>query len=176
METSTKSSSINYGLYLGVILAAITVLCYAIKLELLVNFWLVLVALPILIIMFGVISVVKSRNILEGFISFKQAFSSYFITVAIGIIISTIISYLIFNFVDPEAALHLKSLAIEKTEITMKNWGAPLDEIAKQVEAMENQDSQSISAQLFSLAQSLVFFAVIGLIVALIMKRNPENA
>jgi len=175
METSTKSSAINYGLYLGIGLALITVLCYAIKIELLVNFWLIFLILPILMIVVGIISTAKSKNIQNGFITFKEAFSSYFITVAIGTIISTLVSYIIFNFVDPESAIYLKQLAIEKTQNMMEGFNAPVEEIAKQVEAIENQDTTSIGAQLKQLAQSLIFFAVIGLIVALIMKRKPEN-
>ena len=175
METTTKSSAINYGLYLGGGLALITILCYALKIELLVNLWLVLLILPVIMIIVGAISIVKSRSMQAGFISFKEAFSSYFITVAIAIIINTVIGYILFNFIDPDAAIQLKQLAIEKTESMMRGMGAPLDDIAKQVEAIENEDSTSIVAQLKSMAQSLIFFAVIGLIVALIMKRNPES-
>ncbi len=176
MKTSIKSSAINYGLYLGATLTAITVICYAVKLELLVNFWLIFLILPITIITFGMISTIKAKRLLNGFISFKNAFSSYFITIAIGLIISSIVSLIIFNFIDPEAAIQLKELAIEKTATTLANFGASPDEIAKQLDAVEKQDTQSISAQLFSLAQNLIFFAVIGLIVSLILKRNPENA
>jgi len=177
MEKNVKSSTINYGLYLGVTLIAITAILYAVKLELLVNFWLMLVILPILIIAFGVVSTAKAKGLLGGFISFKNAFATYFITVLIGIVASTIVSYIIFNFIDPEAAVQLKELSIEKAITFMERMGAPVETIAESVKEMENQDSMSIGTQLKQLAQSIVFFSVIGLIVALIMKKNdPDKA
>ena len=175
MENSIKSSAINHGLYLGGLLSLFTVIGYAINLELLVNFWLTLLILPIIIIAFGIISIAKSKSLLNEFLNFKQAFSSYFITVAIGILISTAVSIIIFNFIDPDAALALKELIVEKTINFMEGMGAPAETIAENVDKIESQDTFGIGTQLKSLAQSLVFFAVIGLIVAAIMKKkNPD--
>ena len=175
MENSIKSSAINYGLYLGAFLALFTVIGYALNLELLVNFWLTLLLLPIIIIVLGIVSTAKSKSLLNGFLSFKQAFSSYFITVAIGILISTVVSIIIFNFIDPDAANTLKELIVEKTINFMEGMGAPAESMAEAVENIESQDTFGFGTQLKSLAQSLVFFAVIGLIVAAIMKKNPET-
>jgi len=174
MEKSIKSSAINYGLYLGGVLSLFTALAYAINLELLVNFWLTLLILPILIIAFGIISTAKTKSILNGFSSFKQAFSSYFITVAIGVMISTVVSVIIFNFIDPDAALELKELIVEKTINFMEGMNAPNEAIAEGIEKIESQDTFGLGTQLKSLAQSLIFFAVIGLIVAAVMKKNPD--
>ena len=175
MENSIKSNAINYGLYLGAILALFTVIGYALNLELLVIFWFTLLLLPIIIIIFGIVSTAKSKSLLNGFLSFKQAFSSYFITVAIGILISTALSVILFNFVDPDAALELKELIVEKTINLMEGMGAPAETIAESVDKIESQDTFGLGTQLKSLAQSLVFFAIIGLIVAAIMKKNPET-
>jgi len=57
----------------------------------------------------------------------------------------------------------------------MEGMGAPAESIAEAVENIESQDTFGLGTQLKSLAQSLVFFAVIGLIVAAIMKKNPET-
>jgi hypothetical protein len=176
MEKSIKSSAINYGLYLGAVLSLFTVIGYAINLELLVNFWLTLLILPIIIIAFGVVSTAKSKSLFDGFLNFKQAFSSYFITVAIGILISTAVSVILFNFIDPDAAITLKQLIVEKTINIMEGMGAPAEAVAEGIEKIENQDTFGIGTQLKSLAQSLVFFAVIGLIVAAIMKKNNPDA
>jgi len=175
MENTIKSSAINYGLYLGAILCLFTIIGYAINLELLVNFWLTLLVLPIIIIVFGIISTAKSKSLLNGFISFKQAFSSYFITIAIGILISTALSIILFNFIDSDAALELKELIVEKTVNFMEGMGAPAEAIAEGVQKIEDQDTFGLGTQLKSLAQSLIFFAVIGLIVGAIMKKNNPD-
>ncbi|OIQ22924.1 DUF4199 domain-containing protein [Lacinutrix sp. MedPE-SW] len=176
METSTKSSAINHGLYLGGFLALVTILGYALYLDLLTKWWLGIIFL-IVIIIAGIVSAIKSKKMQGGFITFKEAFSSYFITVAIGILISMVISIVIFNFIDPEAAITLKEKTIETTVQMMRNFNAPEDAVAQTVEQMEAQKNQfSIGPQLQSNVIFLVIQAVIGLIVALIVKRNPENA
>lgn len=176
METKTKSNALNYGLYLGVLLALVTISAYALNLELLTKWWLGVIIF-IIIIVFGIISSIKSKALLNGFISFKEAFSSYFITVAIGIITSMIVSIIIFNFVDPEAAIVLKEKTIEASVEMMRNFNAPEEAIANALDQMEAQKNQfSIGPQLQSNAIFLIIQAIIGLIVALIIKRNPENA
>jgi predicted cobalt transporter CbtA len=53
--------------------------------------------------------------------------------------------------------------------------GAPQAEINKAIVTMESQDSYAIGTQLRSLAQGLLFFTVIGLLVGLIMKKKDPN-
>ena len=81
METSIKSSAINYGLYLGGFLATSTILAYAFYLDLFTKWWYG-IGLMLIIIVLGVFSAIKSKSTLNGFISFKDAFASYFIPIA----------------------------------------------------------------------------------------------
>lgn len=175
MEKSLKSISINYGLYLALLLSAFTIIAYAIYIELLVNFWLMILLLPLITIIFGVISSAKSKSILGGFISFKQAFSSYFITVAVGIIISSIVSIVLFGIIDTEAATMLQEIGMEKARSFMERLGAPQSEIDKAMAEASNQDSLSVGTQILNIAKGLVFYAIVGLIVGLIMKKNDPN-
>ncbi|MDO5977729.1 DUF4199 domain-containing protein [Flavivirga spongiicola] len=175
MEKSLKSIAINHGLYLGIALSLFTLIGYAINLGLLVNYWVMLLILPLSIIIFGIISTSKIKGKFDGFLSFKEAFSSFFITVAIGVIVSTLVSIIIFNFIDPDAAIETKEILITNTENFMRGMNAPLEAIAESVEQIENQDTFSLGAQFKSLAQSLVFFAIIGLIVAAVMKKNNPD-
>jgi hypothetical protein len=175
MQDTIKSNAINYGLYLGGLLSLYTVLGYALNLELLVNFWMTLLILPLVIIGFGIVSTAKANSLLNGFLNFKQTFSSYFITVAIGLMISTVLSIIIFNFIDPDAAIEIKEILVEKLVNMMEGFGAPPEKIAEEVEKIENQDTFALGIQLKSLAQSLVVFAIIGLLVAAVMKKtNPD--
>ena len=176
METTTKSSAINLGLYLGIGLSLYTILCYAFKIELLVNLWLILLIIPILIITFGVISAIKAKSNQNGFITFKDAFTAYFIPIAIGLIISTIIGVILFNFVDPESTIILKEKIIDTAVQMMRNLGAPEDAVAQALEELEaEEDMFSIGNQIWSLAKQLLGFSIVGLIVALIIKRNQES-
>lgn len=176
MEKSTKSSAINLGLYFGGFLALTTLLAYGFYMDLFTKWWYG-IGMMLIIIIVGIYSAVKSRSAQDGFISFKDAFATYFIPIAIGMIISTIIGIVIFNYVDPEAAITLKENIINTTVEMMRNFGAPEDSVAKTVEQLEAEENMfSIGNQVWGLAKQLIGFSVVGLIVALIIKRNPENA
>ncbi|WP_452218836.1 DUF4199 domain-containing protein [Lacinutrix undariae] len=176
MEKKLKSIALNYGVYLGVLLVLITVVAYVANLELLVNFWLNLIILPLTIITFGIVSALKAKSLLNTFISFKQAFSSYFITVAIGLIITTVVTVILFNFIDPDAAIQLKEISIQKSTELMENLGAKASDIEKAITTIEEQDTFAIVTQFRALAQSLIFFVIIGLIIAVSMKKKDPNA
>ncbi|SFZ92521.1 Protein of unknown function [Flaviramulus basaltis] len=175
MEKPLKSIAVNYGLYLGVLLALITVLAYAVNIELLTNMW-VGILIIIIIIVFGIISVAKIKQVKNGFASFKEAFTSYFITVIIGLLISTLVSFLLFNFIDTDAAEVLKEKTIEKTVEMLEGFNTPSDVIAQTVEQIESQNQYSIGNIFKGLAGYLVFFSIIGLIVAAVMKKNNPDA
>ena len=175
MEKSLKSIATNYGLYLGVLLAVITVLAYAINIELLTSMW-VGISILIAIIVFGIISVAKIKQAQNGFASFKQSFTAYFITVLIGLLISTFVSFLLFNVVDTDAAEVLKEKTIEKTVEMMEGFNAPTDKIDETIEQIESQNQYSFGNIAKGLAGYLVFFSVVGLIVAAVMKKSDPDA
>ena len=175
MEKSIKSSAINYGLYLGIALSLITITIWFVNLNLMANIWLG-IGILLAAIAFGVVSTAKSKSIMNGFLTFKEAFSSYFITIAVGVIISQVVSFILFNFIDPDAAKQIQQITIDSTVNMMEGFGAPAESIAEAVEKIENTDQFSIVSVLKSTAWSLVFQAVIGLIVAAIMKKSNPDA
>ncbi|MBO3098854.1 DUF4199 domain-containing protein [Gelidibacter pelagius] len=171
MENSIKSLALKYGVYLGLLMILIMVLMYVVDLELMTKWWLNII-LFLMILSFGILSSAKSKKILGGFMTFKQAFSSYFITVAIGVLLSTAFSIILFNIIDPEAAQFLKEKIIETSTQMMENFGAPQSEIDKAAAAMSEQEQFSVINQLKSIAWQLFAYAVIGLIVALVMRKS----
>lgn len=175
MEKSFKSVASNYGIILGVILSLITVFAYAFMLELFTKWWLGILLL-IIVIVVGTMAAVKSKKILGGFISFKDAFTSYFIAVLLGTLISTIVGIIIFNFIDPEAAQTLQEMILESTRQMMESMGAPEASIEKAIAANSETNLYSIGKQAQQYAINLLIFCVIGLIVALAVRRKDPNA
>ncbi len=169
-----RKHAINYGLVLGGFLALLTVVLYALSLESLTQWWLGIITFLIALVI-GIVSVAKAKATMGGFINFKQAFTSYFITIAIGLLISVVVSILIFNFVDPEAAEVLKERIVEMSESMMKRFGAPQEEIDKAIAKMEDENSFGIGKQLQNYVFQLIFYSIFGLLVALIMKRKDPN-
>lgn len=173
-QVSIKKIATNHGVLLGGILAVLTTLMYVIDLELMTQWWVGIITF-LLAITVGIVSIAKSKGSLNGFISFKEAFTSYFITIAVGLIISVLISIVIFNLVDPEAAEFLKERIMEVSRNMMEKFGAPESEIEKALIAMQEEDSFGVIAQLKSYVFQLAFYSVFGLLVALIFKRNDPN-
>ena len=174
MKPTPKSSAINNGLYLGAILSLVSVLVYAVNLDLFTEWWLGII-LFIVVVAYGVISAVKSRTILNGFISFKQAFTSYFITIAIGTLIATVVGILIFTFIDPEAATYLNEQILLVTKQTMERFGMPQEAMQAALDEAAKKDNFSLGMQSQAFVFRLAFYAVIGLIVALIFKKTDNK-
>jgi len=174
MEPTTKSTAINNGLYLGAILSLVSVLIYAVNLDLFTEWWLGII-LFVVVVVYGVISAVKSRTILNGFISFKQAFTSYFITVAIGTLIATVVGIAIFTYIDPEAATYLNEQILLVTKQTMERFGMPQEAMEAALEEAATKDNFSLGMQSQAFVFRLAFYAVFGLIVALIVKKTNNK-
>ena len=175
MEKTVKSIALNYGLYLGIVLILISVAIYAIDLNLMANFWLG-IGLLLLIIGMGVFATAKAKSHFDGILSFKDAFSTYFITTVVGVALSSIFSFVLYTIIDPDAAEEIKKITIEATINMMEGFNAPPETIAKAVEDAEKVDQFSIGNTLKSLAFGAVFQAVIGLIVGAIMKKSNTEA
>ena len=174
-KASFKKSASNYGLILGGILAATVALLYAINLETLTKWWLGILFF-LLALFIGVVSVAKSKSILGGFISFKEAFTSYFITIAIGLFISVLTSVLIFNIVDPGAADYLNERILDISRSMMERFGAPEAEIEKALADLEGKNNYSIGNLLQGFVIQLLIYSVFGLLIALIMKKKDPNS
>ena len=174
MEQTTKSAAINYGVYLGAITSLITIIIYGVDIDLFTAPWLGIV-LFIIVVAFGAVSALNSRKLLGGFISFKQAFSSYFITIAVGTLMSSIVIIVIFTYIDPEAAIYLNEQVLILTKETMERIGLPQEAIIAAIEEASKKDNFSLGAQTQAFVFRLVFYAVIGLIVGLIVKKTESK-
>ncbi len=171
---STKKSAATYGLILGAGLALMTTLMYVLNTELFTKWWIGILSFLIVIII-AIVSVAKAKGILGGVMSFKEAFTVYFITVAIGSLISTLVGILIFNIIDPDLAAFLQERTLEMTAEFLQKMGTPQVEIDKQMAKMADQDNFAILSQLKNYVFGLAFMSVIGLLVALIFKTKNPN-
>ncbi len=177
METqpiSIKKSAMSYGFLLGGILALMTTLMYVLNPELFTKWWVGIISL-VMVLVIGVISVAKAKSLQNGIINFKQAFTAYFITVALGYFISTLVGILIFNIIDPDLAGFIQERTMEITAEFMQKFGTPQADIDKALAKMAEQDNFSIGSQLKSYVFGLAFMSVFGLLIALIFKTKNPN-
>ena len=174
MEQTMKTAAINFGVYLGIITSVITITIYGVNLDLFINTWLGII-LFFIVLAFGVLSSINSRNLSGGFISFKQAFTYYFITIAVGTLISSIVGIAIFTYIDPEAATYLNEQVLIMTKEIMERIGLNQEAVTAAIEEASKNDNFSLGAQTQAFIIRLVFYAVIGLIVGLIVKKTEAK-
>ena len=176
MDKSLKSLALNYGLYLALILSSFTIIGYAVYLDLFTEWWFG-IGQMFLVIIFGIISAIKAKKLLGGFISFKNAFTAFFITILVGVAIPAFVGFIIFNIVDVEAANILQQKLIDNQLAMMERFGAPQASIDEAMEQIQKEESFfSLGNTIKSIAYQLVGFSIIGLIVAAATKKNDPDA
>src|SRR5690606_22568246 len=123
----------------------------------------------------GIMAVSKAKSALGGYISFKEAFTTFFLALLIGSILYILFMYILWNFIDPEGANAVVEATIETTVEWLQAAGTPEGDIKEMVEQMRASDNFGLVGQLKALAGSVIIYSIIGLIVAAAMKKNkPE--
>lgn len=174
MNEIIKKNGVSYGIITGVVSALITTAIYSIDLNLFVKWWLGIMIFLVYIII-SVILLSKTKKELKGVFSFKEAFTTYFISAVIGILISVGFNILLFNVIDPSAKDAINEIVIKYTAETMQKFGAPSASISEAVKKMQENNPYStielLKSSIFSIAGSALF----GLLLALIFKSKPTQ-
>ncbi|WP_294825164.1 DUF4199 domain-containing protein [uncultured Flavobacterium sp.] len=174
MTEAVKKNGVNFGLIVGVVSIVITSIMYAVDVKMFANYW-IGICLFIVNLVLGIVAVAKAKKAMGGYISFKDAFTTYFIAMAIGALIGSVFMFLLFNVIDPGAKEIIMERVVEMTVSMMEGFGAKSEDIRKTVEDMKATDSFGLVSQIKSYFGGLVMYIVIGLIVAASMKKNkPE--
>ena len=171
MNEIIKKNGISFGIITGVISLLITFSIYIIDLSLMTKWWLALLIMLFYIII-GCILLIKTKKELGGFMTFKEGFTTYFISAVIGIAISVVFNIILYNYIDPEAADTLKQLTMESTANIMKGFGAPASEIKKAIENLQEYEQFSVIEQIKGSAYSIIGSSIFGLILAAIFKKD----
>ena len=174
MNEIIKKNGVSFGIITGVVSALITTAIYSIDLNLFTKWWLGIIIFS-LYITIGIILLSKTKKELKGIFSFKEAFTTYFISAVIGILISVSFNILLFNIIDPSVKDTLNEITIKYTAETMQKFGAPSSAINEAIKKMQESNPYStielIKGSAFSIAGSALF----GLLLALIFKSKPSQ-
>ena len=174
MTNAIKKNGVNFGIILGVYLILVTAIMYVVDLKLFLEWWIgtlnFVISLGI-----GIVAVSKSKKALGGLITFKEAFTAFFITMAIGVTMNVLFNAVLFNVIDPGAKETLKQHLLEFTVATMQKFDTPSEILKTTIEEMQNDDNFGFVAQIKSLVWSLLFYAIAGLLVALVFKNKAKD-
>ena len=155
MNEIIKKNGISFGIILGVFSILVTTLIYVIDLKLFMNTWVGIISLVIYVIL-GVVLVSKTKKQLGNLISFKDAFTVFFIAAVIGSTLSVLFNIVLFNYVDPAAKETIRELTMDYSIATMEKFGAKPDDAM--IEKLQNTDNYAPGSQLMGLVFSFIFF------------------
>ncbi len=164
-----KKNGVTYGIIIGVVFALVTASMYAIDLKLFVAPWIGFTSFAIMLII-SILLLLKTKKDIQGFFSYKDAFTTYFIAIAIGVLISTLFNVVLFNFIDPEAKETVANYLVKFMTETLQKFGTPASGIDEAISKMRETNPFSTFELLKGLVFSLVGYSILGLILAAFFK------
>ncbi len=174
MNNTMKQTAIKYGTYLAMVNLSYLLYAYLVDQSVFTLTW------PGLILFFcgmgfGIFSVAKFKQANGGYASFKEAFSTYMLTSIVAVLIGTVFTIVLFSVIDPEFAAGLMDLILESTLEKFESSGMNDEQIDSIISRIEGSNPFGAIGQIKSAAFSIMFNAIIALIVAAAMKKNnPE--
>ena len=174
MNEIIKKNGISYGIITGIVSALITTAIYSIDLNLFTAWWVTVLSISSYIII-SIVLLTKTKKDLKGVFSFKEAFTTYFISAVIGILISVVFNIVLFNFIDPSVKDAIKEISIKYAVEMMHKFNAPSSAINEAVKKLQENDQFSIVELIKGSVFSIVFSALFGLLLALIFKSKPTQ-
>lgn len=175
MNETVKKQGITFGITVGVLAIVCTTLMYVIDISLFVSFWTGSIIFIINLVL-AIIAVAKVKKAQGGYASFKEAFTTFFIVMAIGSLINALYMFVLFNLIDPTAKTTVTDLVVQSTAKMMQGIGAKTADIKATLEEIKNADSFGLLALLKSYVYGLIFYIIVGLIVAAAMKKQDPFA
>lgn len=175
MKSVVQSTATKFGLIAVAINVGWLLFAYLVDLELLVHPFMG-IALWVVGLVIYILAVNSVKKQFGGFISFREAFSTFILAYIINALISVIFTVVLFNFVDPSASEKVMELTISKSVEMFENFGMSDEQIDEAIARMESENNFSLGNQIQGLLMGIVIYAIIGLIVSAIMKKKrPEH-
>jgi hypothetical protein len=174
MNEIIKKNGISYGIITGVVSALITTTIYSIDINLFTAWWVTVLNI-LFYITIGAVLLSKTKKELKGIFPFKDAFTTYFISAVVGILISVVFNIILFNFIDPSAKESIKEVSIKYAVEMMEKFNTPSSAINDAIKKMQESDPYSPIELLKGSAFAIIFSALFGLLLALIFKSKSTQ-
>jgi hypothetical protein len=175
MNAIFKKNAINFGVISGIIGVAVTTIMYLIDLKLFVNMWIGFGMLAVWIVI-GCVLLSKSKKENHGIMTFKEGFTTYFLSAVIGILISTTFNIILFNFIDTEARETLTEHLLDMQVGMLEKFDAPQEKINEAIKNGKENAQFSVKGQLLGIFQSMIGAIIFGLILAAIFKSKSPSS
>lgn len=182
MDSTTKRIAINYGLVVSAVAVGYTLVAYIFN-----EAWLssqgggiIMLVAILLVPYFGVRDFRKSN---DGFATFREVFSVYMLPLILSTLVGIAFNWLLHHVIDPKLAIRMGERVYERfaempedqRKGVMAFMGAANDAELKAESIKMTAEQVTILGMLKSSGVGIIMYAVVGLIVAAITKKNrPE--
>jgi hypothetical protein len=171
MNPIVKQEASRWGLIMASVSVIFYLIAYLFSLKLFVSIGVTTLLFAVNITLL-VLAIRSAREQMEGFIEFKDAFTTAFVANVIASLIGTAVVIVIFNVLDPTAADEIQKIVIEQTIYWADRFGAPESQMEKMVEDLSSTNQFAIPNQVRGFFSGLLFSAAISAILAAFLKKN----
>jgi hypothetical protein len=170
--------SVRNGLIIAGISTVISIVLYLINpLLVYTNYVLIGLMFVIAIALLVILGLDVRRNI-GGYWNFGQAFLSLMIIAVISVFIGILLNFILFKFVDPALPSKVNEALQDKITQTLQNAGLDQDKIDQSTKQFTDGSSlanlqPTFINELKSFGGAIVLYAILNLIIAACIKKNP---
>jgi hypothetical protein len=169
--SSGKNVSLLYGLLNGGVNILITILLYLGGVKWFMSPLLYLSF--VFLILFAVLAARQQKKQQGGYLEFGEALKTTFLVLVIGLFLSTVFEYILYNYIDVPFGQALTQATAEKFGREMENYNVMSQEkIDEAVEQMLNTNAFTIGKMFFGFALRCIGMFILALIVSAIMKKK----
>ncbi|TVQ81573.1 MAG: DUF4199 domain-containing protein [Flavobacteriales bacterium] len=171
MNPIVKQEASKWGLAMASVSIVFYLLAYMFYLE-----WFASLAVTSVLFVVNVVLLVMAirsvREQMDGFIEFKDAFTTAFVANVIASLIGTVVVIFIFNILDPDAAIAVGDIVLEKSVSMAERFGASDSDLEKMVEGLSTTNQFAVRNQVRGFFSGLLFSAAISAVLAAFLKKN----
>lgn len=168
-KTSTKGIAQKKGLYLAGIMVLATLLAYFINWDIFLSPWFQVTKF-VLVMLLAILAIAEARKINFKNFTFREGFSTFFITVAIGTFIFVIANWLLFDLIDKSAGHYINDMAIDLRKEQLEAMEKTPEFIEDSIGMLKESYQFSFGNQLKGYFMNLILYCIPAMLVALIFK------
>lgn len=172
METVKKSSNIGllYGLIAGLLVCVIVLIQYLGGIE--TYFSPIQFLAYLVLIVMAVLAGQKEKKLNGGYLEFKEALKVTFAVFASALLLQTLFTYVLFNFIDPSFKEAVAQEIMNRTEDFLRKFGAGDSKIDEALENERSKDPFAFGRVMLGYGFSCIVAFIVCLIISAIIKKS----
>jgi len=176
MENNITSYSVKQGLIFGLVNIVLTMIIYFLGADFFASHFFMIPALLVLIaLVYPTVITFQARKINNGLLSYKDAYRISFFMLLISGLIAAVFGILLYHVIDPEYPKQVLEKMIANITEYMASAGLSEEQIDAKLDKKDMAEKFTLMGQVKSFLFSIIFYAVISLLVAAIARKKEET-